>query len=621
MRAFRRLRGWTGHGPLGTIMAAGPLASQRGAAEQATALLELASQACRAHRRPDLAERLAAAQRRLVGPLAHLVVVGEFKQGKSSLVNALVGAAVCPVDDDIATAVPTYVRDGPVLRADLLVDGEPPRREPIGIDQVRGFVVEGGQGRVGTADPQQRVVGVEIQVPHELLADGLVIVDTPGVGGLASAHGAASLAALALADAVLFVTDAAQELTRSELDFLHRARSACDTVACVLTKTDFFPGWRMVRDLDAEHLRKPADIPLIAVSSVLRRHATTVADTPVDAESGFAELVRFVTEQVTGSATSRAAGKAAAEVEAACDQLIRQLAAERTALRDPATADQVLSDLAAATQRIAALATPAARWHRALVDGVAGLAAELDQDLGNRIRCVVGEADETLCDVDPVEAWPQLPPWLQSRVSRELLENHALLRQRADALIGEVAQHFRAEATDFLDPAFSQLLGGVAAGGSAVAALRSASDGGPIFTTLGSVAGIVLGPLSAGIVLGPLSAGNSLVMGRDGPHDEKLRQLDQRRAQAKNAIRRYCDEARVVIGRNSGETLRRLQHQWGEQYRTIAAELHRCTAQAHTAARQAVQLTGAQQVTRLAELDVGLARLGELRQRAVAVTR
>ena len=49
-------------------------------------------------------------------------------------------------------------------------------------------------------------------------------------------------------------TDAAQELTRSELDFLRHAREMCGTVVCALTKTDFYPAWRTVRDLNQGHL-------------------------------------------------------------------------------------------------------------------------------------------------------------------------------------------------------------------------------------------------------------------------------------------------------------------------------------------------------------------------------
>jgi hypothetical protein len=98
---------------------------------QAMRVVECGMQASAAYQRPDLTERLAAAKRTLAEPGIHVVVIGDFKQGKSSLANALLGTNLCPVDDDVATAVPTYLRYGAQPRAELLFHGDPPRREPI----------------------------------------------------------------------------------------------------------------------------------------------------------------------------------------------------------------------------------------------------------------------------------------------------------------------------------------------------------------------------------------------------------------------------------------------------------------------------------------------------------
>jgi len=76
----------------------------------AVALVDLALKATTAYKRPDLARRLQQTRQRLSDPNVRVLIVGEFKQGKSQLLNALVNAPVCPVDDDIATAVPTVVR-------------------------------------------------------------------------------------------------------------------------------------------------------------------------------------------------------------------------------------------------------------------------------------------------------------------------------------------------------------------------------------------------------------------------------------------------------------------------------------------------------------------------------
>ena len=78
--------------------------------EQALALLDLGLKATTAYERPDLTTRLQSVRGTLASNTSNVVVIGEFKQGKSSLVNALLNAAVCAVDDDIATAIPASLQ-------------------------------------------------------------------------------------------------------------------------------------------------------------------------------------------------------------------------------------------------------------------------------------------------------------------------------------------------------------------------------------------------------------------------------------------------------------------------------------------------------------------------------
>ena len=85
--------------------------------QQLMALIEQGIALASSGDRTDLRRRLELARERLQAPDIRVIVVGEFKQGKSQLVNALVNAPVCPVDDDIATAVPTTVRYGEAAAA------------------------------------------------------------------------------------------------------------------------------------------------------------------------------------------------------------------------------------------------------------------------------------------------------------------------------------------------------------------------------------------------------------------------------------------------------------------------------------------------------------------------
>ena len=103
---------------------------------------------------------------------------------------------------------------------------------------------------------------------------GLSFVDSPGVGGLESAEGSIVLGVLNLAEALIFVTDASQELTRAEITFLQTAQARCPKVVCVVTKTDLHAEWRRIVDLDRGHLADAGlDVPVVPVSSFLRMRA------------------------------------------------------------------------------------------------------------------------------------------------------------------------------------------------------------------------------------------------------------------------------------------------------------------------------------------------------------
>jgi hypothetical protein len=598
------------------------------AVRRAVPVVDLGLAACAAYGRQDLGRRLAEVRRRLDDPGVHLVVVGEFKKGKSSLVNALVGAGVCPVDDDILTAVPTYVRYGPRREASALFTGAPSRREPIPPEDLRRHLVadEPGQGA-----PHRRPDGVEIRLPHTLLAGGLVIVDTPGTGGLGSPQAAANLAAISVAGAVLFVTDASQELTRTEVDFVRRARCLGGTVICALTKVDAFPSWRAVRDLDERHLAEiDAAIPLLPVSCPLRTLAIRRDDEELDVESGFPALVGTVSGRVAADGVRRLAAEAAGEVIAVTHQIESRFEAERAALADPAAGAGVVDSLTATGQRARhCLAT----WQQTLADGVVDLAAEVDHDLRARFRAVVVEAEAAIDGADPADTWQQVETWLAARLSHEVLESHTVLRRRAEDLSELVSRHFHAASDAVLDDLGLRPppdVGGVRVSPTvalerqgvvlqAWSMLRQSYGGILMFTVLPGILlpAAVAASLPAAFPAAAVAAG--LVMGHKSLTEEKKRHLRSRREQAKSAVRRYCDEVSFVVSKDSRDTVRRIQRQLRDHYAGRAEELHRSGAEALRAARAAAGQDEARRRARLDDITAELARLAELRARARAV--
>ena len=89
-------------------------------AEPRTDLIDRAAALAAECERTDLQRRLAEVRRRVQRRTVRVLVVGEPKKGKSSLLNGLVGAPVCAVGDDVTTVVPTVVRGGPEPRAVLV---------------------------------------------------------------------------------------------------------------------------------------------------------------------------------------------------------------------------------------------------------------------------------------------------------------------------------------------------------------------------------------------------------------------------------------------------------------------------------------------------------------------
>jgi len=198
---------------------------------------------------------------------AAVVVVGEKKRGKSSLINALVGRpGLLPVDADVATCVHIVVSHGPD-GATVVLGGGPTGRD-VPLDAIAEYAALDPGAR---APEHEDVSQVQVRVPAPLLAGGLELIDTPGVGGLVAGHAALTLATLARADALVFVLDGSSEITASELAFLERATERIATVVFVLTKIDQFPAWEEVRARDVEliarHAPRYAAAPWFGVSS------------------------------------------------------------------------------------------------------------------------------------------------------------------------------------------------------------------------------------------------------------------------------------------------------------------------------------------------------------------
>ncbi len=163
-----------------------------------------------------------------------LAVLGQFKRGKSSLMNAIIGRELLPVGVLPLTSAITILRFGP--RERLLIRRENvslPLPEEFPIQRLADFVTE-----MGNPGNRQRIKSATIEMPLAVLRRGMEFVDTPGVGSAIEANTATTLKFLPDCDAVLFVTSVDSPLTRDELEFLKGIREHVRKIFFVVNKTD-----------------------------------------------------------------------------------------------------------------------------------------------------------------------------------------------------------------------------------------------------------------------------------------------------------------------------------------------------------------------------------------------
>lgn len=162
----------------------------------------------------------------------NLVVLGAFKRGKSTLINALLGEAVLPTAIVPLTSVVTILGYGEQLN--IRVHFQNGEMRQISKSELVEYITEKG-------NPQNRkgVREVEITYPSEYLRDGVRIIDTPGVGSVYSHNTEVAYNYLPQVDAAIFVVTVDPPLSAAEQEFLKDIREYVHKLFFVLNKIDY----------------------------------------------------------------------------------------------------------------------------------------------------------------------------------------------------------------------------------------------------------------------------------------------------------------------------------------------------------------------------------------------
>ena len=405
-------------------------------------------------RAPTWPTRLAATRRRLSDPAFHVFVVGEFKQGKSSLVNALLNAPVCPVDDDIATAVPTAVRYGDPPAAAVLFDPggdlSDPDREPD---------PRGDRGRPG--GPVRHRGGRPVRRAPGQLGRGVAAPQAAQRRARARRHARRRRAGLGpqrghhrrAADG----RRRAVRVRRQPGVHRPRARVPADRPAHVPQRRVRADQDRLLPGVaqDPRPRRRPPEAPGVhgrdPVRVVDAAHPRPAGQRPrAQPRVGLPAAGQLPAEQDRGQrrAAQRAGGgqRRRGGGRHARDPVPERAPGPRRPRAGPAAGRNLTSAKAKAER----LQERRSKWQQTLSDGIADLQADVDHDLRGRLRQVTRQADEAIDASDPAETWDEFQPWLYRRVAEDVVHNYTFLHAGPQELTARVAEHFGEDGADIV---------------------------------------------------------------------------------------------------------------------------------------------------------------------------
>jgi GTPase SAR1 family protein len=202
---------------------------------------------------------------KLAGRGLYVAVIGEFKRGKTTLVNALLGADLLPTGVLPVTAVPALVRFGMRPRVTLrLLDGSEVESD---IGELQGYLTE--QENPGNRRGAREAI---IEYPAAVLESGLILVDTPGTGSVHLHNTQAAMDFLPRVDVALLVLSVDAPFSDSEERLLEDvARTAARIAICLnkvdrLTPDETREAFEFVRARVAA-LRGPSDVTVFPISA------------------------------------------------------------------------------------------------------------------------------------------------------------------------------------------------------------------------------------------------------------------------------------------------------------------------------------------------------------------
>jgi predicted GTPase/23S rRNA maturation mini-RNase III len=364
----------------------------------------------------------------------HLVVVGEFNHGKTTFVNALLGAPALAAGVTPTTAAIHQIRYAERPEA-FVVDTHGGRRA-IAFEEAARFAV-GGDASTSDVDY------LDIGFPAPLLRERILLVDTPGVNDLSLQRADITYSYIPRADAVLFLLDAGQILKESERVFLSEKllKASRDKIVFVVTKWDLLTPDEQDQALAYAQKHLSALVPspaVFPVSADLALHGSRAA-------SGLPELVGHLTRFLAEERGTIMLRNALGEGLGAADLLSRGVDARRRGLQ--MSAEEIDRRIAALEKDLLGNAGTIEERRGQIREEVAALKTAARKDLSRFVDDVCRRLPDVVDSAKPQDLKEYLPSFLEDAFKQwaetETREIAAQLEQLAERTIALVRDDAR----------------------------------------------------------------------------------------------------------------------------------------------------------------------------------